>query len=154
MIASSPRRYPARPLVGVGVVVWRAGEVLLVRRAKAPRQGQWGLPGGAQKLGETVFEAARREVLEETGIDADPISIVDVVDSITRDDTGAVEYHYTLVEVAAVWRAGEAVAGGDAAEAAWFGRDAIDALGLWSETVRVIDLARSRIDSTGRRSPG
>mgnify|MGYP002526024701 FL=1 len=59
------REFPDRPIAGVGVVVLGAKGVLLVKRAKPPRQGQWSLPGGAQKLGETVFEAARRETLEE-----------------------------------------------------------------------------------------
>ncbi len=137
----SPRRYPARPLVGIGVIVWRGDEVLLIRRGKAPRRGQWGLPGGAQKLGETVFEAARREVREEAGVDVEPVAVVDVVDSITRDASGEIEYHYTLVEVAARWRSGEAVAGGDAADAAWFKRGSIAGLDLWAETLRVIEMS-------------
>ena len=62
------REFPDRPIVGVGVVVWRGDRVLLIQRGKAPRQGQWSLPGGAQELGETVVEAAVREVLEETGL--------------------------------------------------------------------------------------
>ena len=63
------RAYPERPLIGVGVVVCKGDQVLLVRRAKAPRRGQWSLPGGAQKLGETVRQAAIREVREETGLE-------------------------------------------------------------------------------------
>ena len=61
------RTYPDRPWIGIGVVVWRDDRVLLVRRAKAPNLGQWSLPGGGQEIGETVFEAAIREVAEETG---------------------------------------------------------------------------------------
>ncbi len=137
-----PRTYPDRPFVGVGVVVWRDDEVLLIRRAKPPRQGEWSLPGGAQKLGETVFDAARREVLEETGLTIDVLGLVDVVDSIQRDDTERVRYHYTLVDVFAAWRAGEATADDDAAEAAWVGLDALPP--LWSETERIIRLAREK----------
>ena len=59
------REYPDRPWVGVGVVVWQGDRVLLIRRGRAPRLGQWGLPGGAQSVGETLFEAAAREVLEQ-----------------------------------------------------------------------------------------
>ena len=54
------REYPVRPLVGIGVAVLRADAVLLVRRGKAPTSGAWSLPGGAQKLGETAEQAARR----------------------------------------------------------------------------------------------
>ena len=56
--ASMSRSYPERPFVGVGVVILRGEEVLLIRRGKPPRVGHWSLPGGAQELGETVNEAA------------------------------------------------------------------------------------------------
>ncbi len=136
-----PRSYPERPIVGVGVVVWRRDKVILIRRAKPPRQGQWSLPGGVQEIGETVFEAARREVLEETGLAVDVLGLLDVVDSIQRDDDGRVRRHYTLVDVYARSEEGQAVAGDDAAEAAWFGLEEIDGLGLWQETVRMIRLS-------------
>ena len=94
--------------------------MLLIRRAKPPRQGEWSLPGGLQKLGETVFEAARREVMEETGVVIRPLAVVDVVDLIERDrDDRRVRYHYTLIDVLAAWVAGEAVAAGDAADVLW-----------------------------------
>ena len=97
------REFPDRPIAGVGVVVLGAKGVLLVKRAKPPRQGQWSLPGGAQKLGETVFEAARRETLEETGLEIEVLGLIDVVDSIASDDGGGeIRYHYTLIDVLAV----------------------------------------------------
>ncbi|MBK8175766.1 MAG: NUDIX hydrolase [Rhodospirillales bacterium] len=137
------RDYPPRPLVGIGAVVFRGEQVLLIRRAKPPRQGEWSLPGGLQKLGETVFAGACREVMEETGIVIRPVGIVDVVDLIERDEaTGAIRYHYTLIDVAALWQAGEAVAASDAADAAWVGADDLEARVAWSETVRIIDEAR------------
>ena len=81
------RTYPDRPWVGVGVIVFRGDEILLVRRGKPPNQGQWSLPGGGQDLGETVFEAARREVAEEAGIDmVRPVEVLTTVDSVHRDD--------------------------------------------------------------------
>ena len=138
------RLYPKRPIVGVGVVVLRGDRVLLVRRAKPPRQGEWSLPGGAQELGETVFEAGRREVLEETGVTVEVRGLLDVVDSIQPDDRERIRYHFTLVDVLAVWISGEARAAGDAAEVAWFGRAAVPGLGLWSETERIIRLGFER----------
>lgn len=142
------RQYPERPIVGVGVVLWRQDRILLVRRRKPPRRGQWSLPGGAQRLGETVEETARREVLEETGLTIEILGLVDVFDSIHKDPKGDVEYHYTLVDFCAVWVAGEPAAASDAAEATWFSFDRIRALGLWPETLRVIDLSRKLLGST------
>ncbi len=139
------REYPDRPLVGIGVVVWRADRVLLVRRGKPPREGEWSLPGGLQRLGETVFEAARREVAEEAGVDVEVVDTVAVVDSIQRDDEGRVRYHYTLVDVAAEWRGGEARPGDDAAEVVWADPAELDGYGLWTETERVIALAARRL---------
>ncbi len=136
---TDPRRYPERPIVGVGMIVWRVDRVLLVRRGKPPRAGQWSLPGGAQKLGETVREAGLREVREETGLAVEITSVLEVIDSISRDDADRVEYHYTLVDMAAEWRGGDAVAGGDAAEVAWFRLDEVRAMDLWSETIRLIE---------------
>lgn len=129
---------PQRPLIGVGVVVVKGDRVLLVRRAKPPRQGLWSLPGGRQRLAETVREAARREVLEEAGLDVEITALIDVVDSITRDRDGRLRYHYTLIDFLAEWRAGEAHAGGDAAEVAWADPNDLGPYALWDETLRII----------------
>ena len=113
-----PREFPSLPLVGVGVVVVRDGRVLLIRRAKPPRRGEWSLPGGLQKLGETVFQAASREVMEEAGVIVRPLAVIDVVDLIEWDEQ-RVRYHYTLIDILAAFVDGEAVAGADAADVLW-----------------------------------
>ncbi len=136
------RDYPEAPIVGVGIVCLRGDDVLLVRRTKPPREGGWSLPGGRQKLGETVRDCALRELLEETGIEAGIGPLLDVVDSITPGDGGRPAYHYTLVDFAAEWRSGEVRAGGDAADARWFAPAELGALELWDETRRIIALAR------------
>ena len=136
-----PRVYPDRPWVGVGVVVWRGDRVLLVRRGNPPRLGQWGLPGGAQEIGETLFEAARREVFEETGVKIRPTAIITAVDGIVHDKQDRVEYHYTLVEVLAEWVTGEAVPQSDIGDTRWANADEAAVLVEWSETLRVIQLA-------------
>ncbi|AIB16273.1 phosphohydrolase (plasmid) [Azospirillum argentinense] len=140
----SGREYPDRPWVGVGAVVWRGDRVLLIRRGRPPRMGQWSLPGGAQSVGETVFETAVREVLEETGLHVVPTEVVTVVDAMTLDDAGAVQYHYTIVEVAAESPEGEAVCADDALEARWATIDEAAELTEWDETERVIRLSASR----------
>ncbi len=144
---TSPREFPPRPLVGVGVVVWHGERVLLIRRGKPPRVGHWSLPGGAQKLGETVAEAARREVREETGLAVAVGEVLAVVDLIERDGE-RVRYHYTLIDFSAEAEGPELRPGGDAADARWFSLDQIAGLGLWSETLRIIELARG-----GRAAP-
>ncbi|MEQ9361916.1 MAG: NUDIX domain-containing protein, partial [Rhodospirillales bacterium] len=93
------REYPERPIVGIGAVVLKDDQVLLIRRGKPPRIGSLSLPGGAQRVGETVNEGALREVMEETGIEAEVLGLIDVVDSMTRDDDGRLQFHYTLIDV-------------------------------------------------------
>ncbi len=138
-----PRSYPDRPYVGIGIVVFRGDELLVVRRGKKPARPGWSIPGGAQEIGETVHEAGLRELKEETGLEAEIIGLVDVVDGITRDDDDRVEYHYTLVELAAEWRAGEAVAADDVAAVRWVRLDALDEVEMWHETRRIIRLAEA-----------
>jgi 8-oxo-dGTP diphosphatase len=138
------RQYPTRPLVGVGVVVWHEERVLLVRRNKPPRRGHWSLPGGAQQLGETVAEAARREVREEVGLEVDLGAMVATVDLIERDPDQRVRYHYTLIDFVAEAASATLRPGSDAADAGWFTVTQVEALGLWSETVRIIKLAREQ----------
>jgi len=135
------RHYPAQPVVGVGVVVWRGDKVLLVKRAKAPRANEWGLPGGVQKLGETVMETAVREAREETGLDIAPLGIITVIDALTRDVAGKIEYHYTIVEVAAASEVGNPRAADDAKELRWASLDEVETLCAWPEVARIVRLS-------------
>jgi 8-oxo-dGTP diphosphatase len=133
------RDYPERPIVGVGAVVWRNDRVLLIRRGNPPRQGEWSLPGGAQDLGETVYAAAIREVHEETGIEITVTGLIDVIDSIDRDENGGFRYHYTLIDVLGEYVSGDARAGHDAADAGWFSLTEAVAMVNWPETRRILE---------------
>ncbi|MCH6588794.1 MAG: NUDIX hydrolase [Proteobacteria bacterium] len=144
MSRSPVNDYPNRPLIGVGAIVLKGARVLLVRRAKAPSAGRWSLPGGRQRLGETVRETAAREVREEAGVEVEVTALLDVVDSITRDEAGAIAYHYTLVDFLAEWRAGDARAGGDATEAVWADPGDLAPYDLWDETLRLIAMGLER----------
>ena len=131
------RAYPSAPRVGIGIVLLRGAQVLLVRRGKPPGLGAWSLPGGGQELGESAEACARRELLEETGLRAGPLRLIAHADSIHRDATGRIEYHYTILDFGGHYLAGEAVAGDDVSALAWVHPDAFGAYGV-STAVREI----------------
>ncbi|WP_119459345.1 NUDIX hydrolase [Rhodospirillaceae bacterium SYSU D60014] len=141
------RSYPDRPVVGVIAVVWREDSVLLVRRANPPDAGKWGFPGGKQHLGETIFDAAMRELREETGVVAEPSEVVTAVDVIERDEAGRVRYQFTLVAVLGIWQAGEGVADDDADAVAWVRPDdlARGEMILSADVEEVIRLSAERL---------
>jgi 8-oxo-dGTP diphosphatase len=133
----------ATPVAAVGVVCFRgADEVLLIRRGTPPRLGEWSLPGGRIEPGERAADAALRELREETGIDADLLGLIDVVDGLFQPR------HYVLIDFAAEWRAGEASPGGDATEAVFLPIDEAAARVAWDETRRILHAA-SRLRRTG-----
>jgi 8-oxo-dGTP diphosphatase len=136
------RDYPARPLVGIGIVVLKPpSEVLLIRRGRAPMLGAWALPGGGQDLGETAEAAARRELLEETGLVVGELRLAGTVDSIDRDAAGLIRFHYTIIDFAGLWAGGEPQALSDAAAVTWADLRALDQYDLWREAHRIIALA-------------
>lgn len=132
------RRYPPQPIASVGVVVLKGDEVLLVRRGHEPRQGEWSIPGGVIELGETIKEAARREVKEECGLDIRVGRVLDVIDAIYGDEEGRIRYHYVLVDMAATYLNGELKAGSDVEEARWVKREELHRLSLPEKTRAVI----------------
>jgi ADP-ribose pyrophosphatase YjhB (NUDIX family) len=119
---ASERRYPTRPLVGIGAVVFSAdGRVLLVKRKHEPLAGQWSLPGGMLELGESLEAGVEREILEETGLVVTVGDVVEVFDRILLDDEAKVRYHFVLIDYICRVRGGTLRAGSDV-EAAEFVR--------------------------------
>jgi ADP-ribose pyrophosphatase YjhB (NUDIX family) len=110
---------PARPIPATIAAVVRDGHVLLVRRANPPDENCWAFPGGKIDAGECIEAATARELLEETGVVAEPLHVFDAVDVFDRDDAGALRRHFILIAVLCRWQSGEPVAGDDARDARW-----------------------------------
>ena len=136
------REYSTRPIVGVGVVVMKNDAVALVQRGKPPRLGEWTLPGGAIELGETVREAAVREILEECGIEIDLGDVIDVVDILWRDDFDRLQLHYVIVEFVAEYVSGNLRAATDVLNARWVAQSDLPRYDLRANALQVIQKAR------------
>lgn len=124
------RGYPDAPRVAVGAVVFYENRVLLIRRGQAPSSGQWAIPGGGVELGETLTQAAEREIREETGILIAAEEPIYVFDMVERDQVDKVRFHYVVVDLAARYLGGELHAGDDAAEARWVSADEMKCLAV------------------------
>ena len=144
------REYPNHPRVAVGVVVVRDSRILLVRRGQEPSKGLWSVPGGLIELGETIEEAAQREVREETGIRVRIERLLDVADNIVRDDQGKTRFHYVLVDYVAHPVTTPLKASSDASEARWV---QLEDLKNYPMTRGALKLMRKIGESGGRRRP-
>ena len=113
------RRYPNRPLIGVGALVLDGDSILLVERGKEPLKGYWSLPGGLLEIGEKLDAAVRREILEETGLVIEPLEVHEIFERIIPDPQGCPEYHYVLIDYLCRVTGGELSAASDASRAAW-----------------------------------
>jgi 8-oxo-dGTP diphosphatase len=121
------RLYPTVPRLGVGVVVVRNRQFILVKRGQEPAKGSWSLPGGLVELGERIEDAARREVLEECGIRIVSPTLLDLFEYIEKKDDG-IRYHYVVVDFKAGFLGGELTAADDVEDSRWFAVDDLDAL--------------------------
>jgi len=124
------RKYPERPLIGVGAIILDGERLLLVRRGSPPHEGDWSLPGGLLEAGERLEEAVRREVREETGLEVEVLSLAGVFERIVRDSEGNLEYHYVLLDYFCRLRGGSLRCGSDAAAAAWVQREELASYSL------------------------
>jgi ADP-ribose pyrophosphatase len=132
------REYRELPRVGVGAIVIHEGRLLLVQRASSPGKGFWAIPGGLVELGETVREAAERELLEETGIRVRAKEDFYVFDFIDRDTDGGIKYHYIILDFLAEYLGGEPKAADDVSDARWVSPEEAAALNLSPTTRKLL----------------
>ncbi len=142
------REFPSTPLVGVGAVVVQDGRVLLVRRGTEPLKGHWTLPGGVLEVGEALTAGVVREVREETGLDVEPIELIELLDRIHREGD-RVRYHYVIADYLCRVTGGELRAASDADAVRWVERaewNSHSALVLDPVTVRVLEKGWQRAE--------
>lgn len=116
---SDVRAYPTRPFLAVSAAIMREGKVLVVRRARKPALNLYTLPGGAVEAGETLLDALKREVREETKLTIEPVALAGHREVIARDAQGRVERHFVILCFAARWLAGEPVLNEELDDARW-----------------------------------
>lgn len=139
--AGDDRRYPKRPIVGVGALILRRDRILMAQRGKEPLKGWWSLPGGALELGESLKDAVSREVLEETGLVVRPVAMFEIFERIIRDAAGAPEYHYILIDYVCRITGGTLCAGDDVCRVEWMRRRDLPGLQITEGTLAVIERA-------------
>ena len=131
------RDYPDRPLLGVGAVIVKNDQILVVRRANPPLQGQWSIPGGLVDTGETTKEAVIREIREETSLNIEPVELVEVFERILRDADSRVQYHFVVIDYLCHLVSGDPQAGTDVSEIRWARFEELIGLGITPETTSV-----------------
>jgi 8-oxo-dGTP diphosphatase len=133
------RRYPQRPILGVGALIFDEDKILLVERGNEPLKGYWSLPGGVLETGETLEEGIVREVREETGLEVKPLQVLEIFERIVRDAQGAAEYHYVLIDYICCVTGGSLCAADDASQVAWVGCDDLPGYRITTGTLPVIE---------------
>ncbi len=135
------RKYPDRPIIGVGGIIFHGDQVLLIKRGSEPSLGQWSIPGGAVHVGETLEEALRREILEETHLEVEVLTLAKVLERIFHDPDGRVAYHYVLVDFLCRRKAGELRSDTDAQDARFVSLQELPSYQVAPVTLEVIHRA-------------
>jgi 8-oxo-dGTP diphosphatase len=139
------RRYPSRPLLGIGALIFDGGKLLIVERGKEPLKGFWSLPGGILEVGETLRDGIRREVLEETGLDVEPQAVFEIFERIMPDAGGKTEYHYVLIDYLCKPVGGELRAASDVSRVAWVSQQNLADYRLTEGTLAVVERAFAKL---------
>jgi len=141
------RAYPDRPILAVSAAIVRDGRVLIVRRARAPAQGLFTLPGGVVEAGETLTQALSREIREELGLAIEPTALAGYREVVGRDEAGVVERHFVILAFAAHWRGGEPQPSDEIAEVRWLRPAELQALPTTDGLAEIVDAAFHRLNA-------
>jgi 8-oxo-dGTP diphosphatase len=134
-----------RPILAASAACFRGGKLLLARRANPPHL--WTLPGGRVEPGEAAADAARRELSEETGVDAEIAGFAGFREMVMRDGDGKVEGHFVILAFAARWRAGEALVGPELTAIEWIEPEALSRFETTEELAEIVAAARRLIEA-------
>lgn len=137
-MARDDRRYPKRPILGIGALIFKGKRILLAQRGKQPLLGWWSLPGGVLETGESLVNGIRREVREETGLEVKPLEIATVFERIIPDGEGRAEYHYVLIDYVCRVVGGTAAPASDVSALAWVREEELERYQLTEGTLPVI----------------
>jgi 8-oxo-dGTP diphosphatase len=146
---SDERAYPNRPFLAASAAIIRDGRVLVVRRARAPANGVFSLPGGVVETGETLHEAVAREVLEETGLTIEPVALAGFRETIVRDKDDRVERHFVILPFTARWIAGEPVLNEELSEWRWVDQDELATLPTTPGLAAIVAAAFEQLKTAG-----
>jgi 8-oxo-dGTP diphosphatase len=144
-INEDSRRYPSRPFLGVGALIFKERAILLVERAQEPLKGYWSLPGGIVEAGEKLDDAVRREVREETGLEIEPLEMFEIFERIMPGEEGRPEYHYVLLDYLCRVIGGQLAAASDVSQAAWVTEKDLGEYRLTEGTQPVIERAFAKL---------
>lgn len=146
----SNAKAPARPVLAASIAVFRDGKVLLATRTKPPADQLWSLPGGKVEAGETLEEAALRELDEEVGVKARIIGFNRHVEIFGRDSAGAVTHHFVVASFVGEWLSGEPTVGPEAGAVKWVDPQRLGGLATTRELGDVLRRAQALFNDAGR----
>ena len=144
-ISNDSRRYPSRPFLGVGALIFEDGKLLIVERAGEPFKGYWSLPGGILECGETLEAGVRREIREETGLEVEPLSVFEIFERILPDSQGKTEYHYVVIDYLCRRIGGTLAFASDVSGVAWVTEQNLRDYRLTDGTLSVVKKAFAKL---------
>jgi 8-oxo-dGTP diphosphatase len=147
--APDPRTYPDRPYLAVSAAIIRDGRVLVTQRARGPALAIWTMPGGVVEAGETLIEALKREILEETQLTIEPVALAGHREVMVRDTAGKVSRHFVIMCFASRWIAGEPKLNEELSDAKWLRPAELSTLKTTEGLAEIVATAFAQIEAAG-----